>query len=324
MYSPPAEEKLGEPQYPARNHAQGTIRKRISRIFRKEPVEQRFQESTRIGVNYDKELANGLRKLFKATDLVNSVRIVASDGYVSEYDLVYPSVYGRVLVRTFKALRDVNISAKATLEILDCPVTHLEESGLSIDQQLVSDVLRKFTTFGFSYRTMSYAVIKRGILPVAHQRRHYNPDQNMDPKGLGMQLLNALQVNFSHLEGLMLKGVDHGPQLADLLLSSKSEKPNFRRLKLLQIKVSHKVLSEYINPCLPQMQAIELGCTISGDYSRLGPGKTALLDEWIALRQNRGSKQWHLEILTLNNTETRYPPHLSEDILQRIQRLTIT
>lgn len=322
------EERFGEINHPVRNYAQSTTRtisKRISGIFRKGPAKQRFQPSTRRGVDYDKELANGLRNLFKATDLVKLVRIKPADGYVSEYDIVYPSVYGRVLVRTFKALRDVKISANATFEILDCPITHIEESGQSLDQQLVSDVLHKFTTFGFSYRKMAYAVIKRdassGVLGGGYQRNHYRTQDRLDPKGLGMQLLKAFSVSFSHLEGLMLRGIEDGPHFADLLLSSKAEKPNFRCLKLAHIQVSKETLTSYINPCLHQMQTIVFGrMKMVGEDSH---HKIALLDEWIALRQKEGSREWHLETLAFNDFYWTYTNSPSDEIRRRIERLTI-
>lgn len=94
-----AEKNLGVKNAPTRYNS-GTQKpstlKRISSIFLRKPLEHKKSlPDIRKKVDYSAELALVLQKLFKATDLVNTIRIIEPAGYNSEYDVVYPSIYAR-------------------------------------------------------------------------------------------------------------------------------------------------------------------------------------------------------------------------------------
>jgi hypothetical protein len=68
--------------------------------------------------------------------VVTTIRLAQPTGYNSPYDIVYPTVYGRALTRLFDALLGVTFASSVgtTLELHDCPLMHLQESGLSLDK----------------------------------------------------------------------------------------------------------------------------------------------------------------------------------------------
>jgi len=90
--------------------------------------------------NYAAELANALRALVSAADIITTIRLAQSIGHDSHRDIVYPTVYGRALTRLFDALLGVTFapSVETTLEIHDCPLMHLQESVSSSTKGLLS------------------------------------------------------------------------------------------------------------------------------------------------------------------------------------------
>ncbi|KAG8814016.1 hypothetical protein FRC17_001331 [Serendipita sp. 399] len=301
------EEKLGVKKYPYGKAPleDPSLTRRVSSLFTGfgKPSRSRSPKP-RKHVDYESELSSALQDLFKATDLVKLVRIVQPSGYNSEYDLVYPSVYARVLVRVFRALQDVAIPSEAALEIWDCPVTHLEESGLSIDKDTIVRALSKFSKFALSTRTMGYAVVKPGSLSTITGNRNYSARSysptTLPKNGLGHQFLRGLGAGMTSLQAIKIKGSQQQVRVFDLLFDGDYQWPHLTHVELETFQIQGDILARFLTPLVPQLHTLVM------KYGSLEPstGISAyslleLLSTWIALRKSLPPTEWKLEKLEI-------------------------
>jgi len=145
--------------------------------------------------NYAAELAKALRALVSAADIITTIRLTQSISFDSHRDIVYPTVYGRALTRLFDALLGVTFapSMETTLEIHDCPLMHLQESGLFLDERVIRQVVAKFSQISLETRHMEYTLDLQATKWTQ----------------LGQQLVDGLRASGDHLTGLSLRGAPY-------------------------------------------------------------------------------------------------------------------
>jgi len=288
------EQKLGVKNQPIRSTEKSPKPSTLKRIssFLLKPNKALTQSPPK--VDYAAELASALQQLFKATDLVNQVRIVQPDGYNSEYDVVYPSVYARILVRFLTAVQSVNIPENTTLELLDIPVTHLEEAGLEISAPVASRALSKFSSLTLRSRYMAYKVVPHGSVKPALLRFVSGLNKN----GLGYQLLAAISTNNSNFKSLKILD-DARISLIDPIVST-TRWPNLRRLAFEDFRVTAELFGPFMVACLPQLEALSLR-----NGALLYKGQSAAwkdyFDEWVTLKGSLPTDQWSLKLLVAVN-----------------------
>ncbi|PVF92001.1 hypothetical protein CPB86DRAFT_718326 [Serendipita vermifera] len=245
---------------------------------------------------YAEALASALRTLFSASDLVTSIRITQPNGYNSEYDIVYPSVYGRVLVRLLTALKTVNLPKGISLELQDCPVSHLEESGLKLDIDDASVALAKFTSIAVKTRTMGYQVHRQ--VNTQHEWRRPDNDQLAEGR-LGLQLLSSIKKNTSNLVTFEIGGSPLALPIAEHILSGGATWSNLQNFAAYHFNVKYDTLKIFMEGCLPHLHSLILS---SGTFVDTTPVQwSTLLDSWVELRNNNFPDQWALRRLYLSN-----------------------
>ena len=297
-------EKLGVKTYPNgyrySTRPKPTLSERISSLFK--PREETPPEVAHIPppqprkrVDYAAELASALQALFKATDLVRTVRLIQPEGFNSEYDIVYPSVYARVLVRLINALQDVNIPNGAALELLDCPITHLEEAGLTIDEELIDVVASRFSKLALRTRAMGYAVIKPGTTNL--KTRPYDGRKATGGHNLGSQLIKGLSRNTLHIESLKIGCGYREKSIVAPFIEPKREWPLLRHLELRRFAVDGQLFSNFTNTLIVQVETIILvdGMLLAGDTI----GWRFIYDNWISIKESTPRDQWTLKTLHL-------------------------
>ncbi|KAG8849773.1 hypothetical protein FRB91_009605 [Serendipita sp. 411] len=301
------EEKLGVKKYPYGNPPpENKLMRRVSRIFGGFGKES-GPPKPRKNVDYESELSSALEALFKATDLVKMVRIIEPVGFNSQYDLVYPSIYARVLVRVFRALQRVSIPSGATLEMWDCPVTHLEESGLSLDKDIIVHALGKFSKFYMSTRTMGYAITKPGTLSALTGNRSYTPRGYtyvpMAKNGLGYQFLKGLSVGMTSLEAVKIRGSHKHVNIFDTLFDSDYQWPHLRHLELDTFHVQGDILARFLTARLPQLQTLILrNGKLETSAGKTFYSRKELIETWVALRKSLPPAEWKLETLEMTSS----------------------
>jgi hypothetical protein len=233
--------------------------------------------------------------LFKATDLVRTVRLTQPEGFNSEYDIVYPSVYARVLVRLINALQEVSIPDNATLELLDCPITHLEEAGLTLDEDLVRVVTSKFSKLVLGTRAMGYAVVKPGTTNL--KTRPYDGQKAVGVRSLGGQLLRGLSKNTLHIEDLKISCGYRDKSIIYPFLEPKHQWPQLRHLELRRFAADGQVLSNFTNAIIVQVSTMIL---VDGMLSAVDTiGWRFIYDNWISIKESKPKDEWTLKSLQL-------------------------
>jgi hypothetical protein len=315
------EQKLGVKNQPIRyteKPPKASTLKRISSLFLLKP--NKVIHWILPNVDYAAELASALQQLFKATDLVSQVQIVQPNGYNSEYDVVYPSIYARILVRFLTAVQSVNIPENTTLELLDIPVTHLEEAGLELSAPVASRALSKFSSLTLRSRYMAYEVVPQGSVKRARSLFRLDPGLNMN--GLGYQLLTAIGTSNSNFKSLKIFD-DARTSLIDHIVST-TQWPNLRRLAFENFRVTAESFEPFMVACLPQLEALSLR---NGTLLYKGPHPAAWkdhFDAWVTLKEGLPTDQWSLKLLiavNLYSTHASAPPLTGKEITTYAHKL---
>ena len=238
--------------------------------------------------DYAAELAEALRSLLSAADVVETIRLAQSSGYHSPQDIVYPTVYGRALTRLFDALLGVTFArtADTTLEIHDCPLLHLQESGLSLDEKIVEKVAAKFSRLSLETRRMDYIL----------------DSQATQYPQLGRQLVDGLRASGDHLTSLSLRGT-HGWTPMQFIVSEDNY-PSLTHIALVSIWISSAVFVPFISSRLPQLISLQ-----ASDIHFVGEGIRwqEAFDVWRAIKksvreQGKDLKLEHLTFAALHNS----------------------
>ena len=218
----------------------GWIRRALSSMGVVNPQDPSTPKSSTKGLlrrNYAGELAKALQALVSATDVVTTIRLAQPNGFNSPYDIVYPTVYGRAVTRLFDALLGVTFapSVDATLELHDCPLMHLQESGLLLDEQVFNGVVAKFTRLSLETRRMEYTLDK--------QATKRTP--------LGRQLIDGLRVSGDHLKDLSFRGTSDS--VPKRLILSADNYPCLTHVFLTSIWISSAVFVPFVSNRLPHL-----------------------------------------------------------------------
>ena len=237
--------------------------------------------------NYARELAKALQSLVSATDVVTTIRLAQPTGFNSPYDIVYPTVYGRALTRLFDALLGVTFapSVGTTLELYDCPLMHLQESGLSLDGKVIKRVAAKFSRLSLETRRMEY--------PLDHQATKRTQ--------LGRQLIDGLRASGDHLMGLSLRGTsDWVPKQ---FIVSENNYPSLTHVVLASIWVCSTVFVPFVSNRLPRLISLHAS-DIHFDGGEIRWQEA--FDIWRAIKrsvreQGQGLKLEHLDLKALYN-----------------------
>ena len=187
--------------------------------------------------NYAAELVKALRALVSTADIVTTIRLAQAIGYHSPHDIVYPIVYGRALTRLFDALLGVTFAppVDTTLEIHDCPLMHLQESGLFLDEEVVKKVATKFSRISLETRSMKYTI----------------DCQATKGTQLGQQLIDGLRESGDHLTGLSLRGTSDW--IPKRFIVSECNYPSLNHITLFSIWISSAVFVPFVSNRLPQL-----------------------------------------------------------------------
>jgi len=231
--------------------------------------------------NYAAELANALRALVLAADMITTIRLTQSIGYYSHRDIVYPTVYGRALMRLFDALLGVTFapSVGATLEIHDCPLINPRESGLFLDEVVIKKVVAKFSH-------------------ISLETHHVNHTFNYQWAQLGQQLVDGLYASGDHLTGLSLRGAPYW--ISKRLIVSEDNYPSLTYIALFSIWISSAIFVPFISSRLPQL------ISLHASYIYLDEGERwqEAFDVWRAVKrsvkeQGKDLKLKHLTLVAL-------------------------
>jgi len=183
--------------------------------------------------NYAAELAKAIQALVSAADIFTTIRLAQSVGYNSPQDVVYPTIYDRALTRLFDALLGVTFapSVCTTLEIHDCPLMSLRESGLFLDEEVIKKVVAKFSRISLEARPLDYKATRWAQL--------------------GQQLLDGLCASGDHLTGLSLRGAPYW--ILKRLIISEDNYPSLTHIALFSIWMSSAVFVPFVSSRLPQL-----------------------------------------------------------------------
>ena len=231
--------------------------------------------------HYAAELTKALRSLLSAADVVKTIRLAQSSGYHSPQDVVYPTVYGRALTRLFDALLGVTFAPTVgtTLEIHDCPLVHLQESGLSLDEKVVEQVAAKFSRLSLETRRMDFIL---------------DPQTTQYPQ-LGRQLIDGLRASGDHLTRLSLCGTSDW--LPQQFIVSEDNYPSLTHITLFSIWISPAVFVPFVERRLPQLISLQ-----ASDIHFVGEGMRwqEAFDVWRAVKKSvrEQGKDLKLEYLT--------------------------
>jgi len=187
--------------------------------------------------NYAAELAKALQALVSATNVVTTIRLAQPTSNNSPYDILYPTVYGRALTRLFDALLGVTFapSVDTTLELYGCPLTHLRESGLTLDEKVFNKVVAKFSRLSLENRHMEYTPDYRAAAGTQ----------------LGRQLVDGLRASGDHLTGLSLRATSDW--LPNQFIVSEDNYPSLTHIALYSIWISSAVFVPFVSNRLPQL-----------------------------------------------------------------------
>ena len=210
-----------------------------------------------------------------------------------------------MLVRLLNALQTVNIPENVSLELLDCPITHLLESDLSLDESIISSVTSKFSGLAFSTRAMGYAIIKPGTTNL--QNRSYST-QRSTIGGLGSQLLKGLSKT-SHVKSLRISCEMRDGMIVTPFVCGKQEWLLLRHLELRNFTVDAGIFEEFMNKIIAQLKTLLL--SDAALVSREERAWRSIFDSWIAIK-NSQPDQWSMEKVQLLGLRNQNFPDLSE------------
>lgn len=296
------EQKFNVKRYPAKYQAAALKKepwKRLSSFFHRSKDDQDSpkEEQTAIQrqflrkVNYASELASALQKLFKATDLVHTIRLVQPEGYNSEYDIVYPSVYARVLVRLLTAIQFVDLPEGTILALMDLPITHLEEAGLHLDSRVALNSLSKFGSIFLRTRRMGYAVIPPGSQK--YTQESFDPHIRIASSSLGMQLIRGIGANSTQFQSLTL--VDCTKTVVLNVLLAPSQWETLRHLEIEHFCAIPDLFVPFMQNVLPHLETLSLQ-SVQLQPSALCPVTwISLFDSWVKLKEEMDAvHKWYL------------------------------
>jgi len=187
--------------------------------------------------NYAAKLAKALQALVSVADMLTTIRLAQSFDYNSRQDIEYPIVYGRALTRLFDALLGVTFapSVCTTLDIHDCPLMHLRESGLFLDEEVIEKVAAKFSRISLETHSMGY-------IP------EYQATKQTQ---LGQQLVDGLRASGDRLTSLSIRGAPWWKPKR--LIVSEDNYPSLTHITLSSIWISSAVFVPFISSRLPQL-----------------------------------------------------------------------
>ena len=257
--------------------------------------------------NYARELAKALQALVSATDVVTTIRLAQPTGYNSPYDIVYSTVYARALTRLFDALLGVTFTSSVgtTLELHDCPLMHLQDSGLSFDEKVVKKVAAKFSRLSLETRRMGYDLEHRTI-----KRTH-----------LGRQLIDCLRVSGDHFTSLSFHGTTDWVPKQFILFEDNY--PSLIHISLSSIWISSTVFVRFVSNKLPQLISLHITDIHfdEGDIKWI-----EAFDIWRAVKKSvkEQGQELKLEHLTLATLYDRQDPVCSQSYYYWVGRNTIS
>jgi hypothetical protein len=245
-------------------------------------------------LSYADKLTKALQALISATDVVTTILLAQPNGYCSPYDSVYPTDYGRALTLLFDALLGVTFapSVETTLELHGCPLMHLQESGLSLNEKVVKKVAAKFSRLSLKTHRMEYTL---------------NPQATKRPQ-LGRQLIDGLRASGDHLKRLSFRGtLDWVP---NQIIISEDDYPSLTHVFLTSVWISSTVFVSFISNRLPHLISLHAS-NIHFDEGEI-TWKEAF-DIWRAVKksvweQGRELKLEHLNLVALQ--DRRHPASL--------------
>jgi hypothetical protein len=267
-------------------------------------VEPTSQSSKR---GYADELAKALQALVSATDVVTTIRLAQPNGYNSPYDIVYPTVYGRALTRLFDALVGVTFapSVETTLELHDCPLMHLQESGLSLDEKVVKKVAAKFSRLSLETRRMEYTLDRQ-----ATKRPQ-----------LGRQLIDGLRASGDHLKGLSFRGTSDS--VPKQIIISEDNYPSLTHVFLASVWISSAVFVPFISNRLPHVISLHAS-NIHFDEGEITWNEA--FDIWRAVKKSvrEQGQELKLEHLNLASLHERQDPASPQSYSSWVDNSAIT
>jgi len=232
--------------------------------------------------NYAAEFAKALRALVSAADMITTIRLDQSNNYNS------PKVYGRTLTRLFDALLGVTFapSVGTTLEIHDCPLMELQDSGLFLDEKVIMKVAAKFSH-----------------ISLGTQRLRYNTHHQWTQ--LGQQLVDGLRASGDHLTGLSHCGAPNW--ISKRLIISEDNYPSLTHIALSSIWISSAVFVPFVSSRLSQL------ISLHARYIHFDGGEIKwreAFDVWRAVKKSirEQGKDLKLERLTLEMLYDRQDP----------------
>ncbi|KIM21531.1 hypothetical protein M408DRAFT_304310 [Serendipita vermifera MAFF 305830] len=308
-------EKLGVQTYLG-NHAtpKPSLSKRISSIFGPKTNDSTVKASSVPSskgpwrhVDYMATLASALQALLRATYLVKTIRViqadspqsigirvVQTDSQQSTGRRVDAPMYARVLVSFFTAFRSVNISEKVGLELLNCPFSHLEEAGLTLDKQAMSTVASKF-----SHLTLKPRFLEPEVIKPWRKRLLDNPYSGPPPSavyGFGEDLLQALCQSPSHFESLRIEFKVRDGTILQACIEGNRDWSNLCHLELQHFLADIDTFAEFTTGVIAQLKTLILENGML--YSKTSTGWRYILEMWLAVKKSQPT-QWSAKNIVL-------------------------
>jgi hypothetical protein len=218
------------------------------------------------------------------------------------------------------AVKTVNLPKSICLELNDCPVTHLEESGLKLNADDAAVALAKFTSVVMKTRTMGYQAHQQ----VNAQHSWRRPDNDQLTEGrLGIQLLNSIKKDAHNLVSLEIGGTPLAVPIAEQLLNGTVAWNNLQTFSAYQFNVRYGTLQNFMATRLVRLHSLILSGGTFVDTAHVQ--WATLLDSWVELRNNSSPGQWSLQKLFLSNLrcQSTHDVLSSSDLAVYVKKLII-
>jgi len=193
-------------------------------------------------------------------------------------------------------LRDADIPENATLELLNCPITHLEEVGFTIDEALIEAVASKFSNITLRTRAMGYAIIKPGTTDL--KTKPYNAQKAAGVRGLGSQLVRGLSKSGSHTRSLEISCVHPDPSVTQPFIEPKCEWSLLRRLELQHFSVDAQLFGDFTCKVIVHLETMILSNGALTSENGEADWRS-LYERWVSIKQSTIPSEWTLKTLRL-------------------------
>lgn len=239
------------------------------------------------------DLSSALKDLFSITNLIKTVRIVqppvlSGDG---AFDLAYPIVYGPVLVGLLHAIESAQILPEGrTLQLLDCPISHLQSFGIIPEGTTIAAALSKFSQI---------------VLEVKDAEVRESPERSLKriglvEGGLGDWLIKVLSDHTTHLQGIQLRLGRFRRNMLDQVLEQQDQWKGIRHLELHDFLVDAHSLCHHISSRLKILETLVLQ-EGSLTLTEGGPSWKDLFAVWLRIKENKAATVIPLKNIALNN-----------------------